>query len=51
MEKVCPEKGKTIAGGSIVVTASGKLSHMSDGEELTESGRIDSQCRPNRLLR
>jgi antitoxin (DNA-binding transcriptional repressor) of toxin-antitoxin stability system len=25
MEKVCPEKGKTIAGGSIVVTASGKL--------------------------
>ena len=25
MEKLCPEKGKTIAGGSIVVTASGKM--------------------------
>ena len=25
MEKVCPEEGKTIAGGSIVVTASGEI--------------------------
>jgi hypothetical protein len=28
MEKLCPEKGKTIAGGSIVVTASGNVSAL-----------------------
>ena len=54
MSRVCPEKGKTVPGGSLMLTASGEVFDFPpmfpDGLDL-DSRRTQGKCRPNRLFR